>query len=188
MKLPEVLRRDYVQSIVMIAVVLLVVLLFWYGLRFAYNIDNPLLAVASGSMEPVLYRGDLILVEGIKNLSDIHAAPKDAAVPGDICVYQGPTELIVHRVIAMDYVNGEYVFTFRGDANSHSDPTVYGNQIVGRYTGFKIPVLGEIALAFSDFWVKVAFIGLWIVLLVIVEVLPWARKSDEKGEEGSKPL
>lgn len=188
MKLPEILKRDYVQSIIMILAVILVVLLFWYGLRFAYGTENPILAVASGSMEPVLYQGDLIFVEGIRNISDIYAAPKDADPPGDIAVYQGSSELIVHRVIDKEIEDGNVVFTFRGDANSNNDPEVGEDRVVGRYTGFKIPFLGHIALAFQDFWVKVAFIGVWIMLLVIIEVLPWARKSDEKGEEGSKPL
>jgi signal peptidase len=189
MNLPEILKRDYVQSILMIAVVILAVFLFWYGLRFAYNIENPLLAVASGSMEPVLYEGDLILVEGIQNFSDIHAAPKEDEIPGDIVVYQRRDKMIVHRVIDMEYVNGEWVFTFLGDANGDTrDPTVNEDQIIGRYTGFKIPLLGHIALAFSDFTVKVAFVAVWIALLVVIEVVPLFQNRGKEAEEGSKPL
>ena len=190
MKLPEILKRDYVQSIIMIAAVILAVLLFWYGLRIAYGTENPILAVASGSMEPVLYEGDLIFVEGIGNISDIHAAPKDADPPGDILVYQGSRELIVHRAVEKTLnEDGNWSFTTWGDNNGAPDPSdVTEKKIAGKYTGFKIPWLGHIALAFQEPWVKVAFIGVWIALLVIIEVLPWARKSDENDEEGSKPL
>lgn len=190
MKLPEVLERDYVQSILMIVVVVLAVLAFWYGLRFAYGVENPLLAVASGSMEPVLYRGDLILVEGIQNFSEVHAAPKDAEQPGDIIVYQGTNDLIVHRAVEKTLNNdGTWSFTTWGDNNNHEDPRpVHENQVVARYTGFKVPVLGLIALEFSELWVKVAFVAVWILLLVVVEVVPLIRNRNKNGEEGSKPL
>ena len=71
MKLPEVLKRDYVQTIIMILAVVFAVLIFWYGLRFAFGTEYPILAVASGSMEPVLYAGDLIFVEGVSDMCDI---------------------------------------------------------------------------------------------------------------------
>jgi len=63
MKLPKIFKRDYVTTVSMILVVILIVLTFWFGLRFILKTEHPILAVASGSMEPVLYKGDLILVE-----------------------------------------------------------------------------------------------------------------------------
>jgi len=176
MKLPEVLKRDYVQTVIMIVAVILAVLIFWYGLRFAFRTEYPILAVASGSMEPVLYAGDLIFVEGLQNVSNIHVAPKDAEHPGDILVYQGK-DLIVHRAIDKKIVDGKYVFTLHGDANHEgANEQVDEDRIVGRYTGFKVPWLGNIALFFEDFETKVAFIALWIILLIIIEVAPLVRK------------
>jgi len=182
MKLPEVLKRDYVQTAIMIVAVILAVLIFWYGLRFAFRTEYPILAVASGSMEPVLYAGDLIFVEGIQNFADIHVAPKDADPPGDILVYQEPEHLIVHRAIDKKIVDGRYVFIFRGDANRHNDPEINEARIIGRYTGFKVPWLGNIALFFEDFETKVAFIALWIILLIIIEVAPLVRKRIKRGD------
>ncbi len=180
MKLPEIFKQDYVQSIIMIIVVIFGVLVFWYGLKLAYNIENPMLAVASGSMRPVLDIGDLILVEGIRNISDIHAAPADAQDPGDIVVYQGTRELIVHRAINKTYNEEDetWSFTTKGDNNSTPDPRkVTEDKIVGKYTGFKIPWLGNIALWFADFEVKVAFVALWIILLFVIEVVPLLKKG-----------
>jgi signal peptidase I len=182
MKLPEVLKRDYVQTVIMIIAVILAVLIFWYGLRFAFRTDYPILAVASGSMEPVLYEGDLIVVEGIQNLSDIHVASKDADPPGDILVYQGPTELIVHRAIDKKNVDGRIVFITHGDANDErANEQVDEASIIGRYTGFKVPWLGNIALFFAPFEVKVAFIALWIILLIIIELIPLVIKRIKRG-------
>jgi len=184
MKLPEVLKRDYVQTVIMILAVILAVLIFWYGLRFAFRTDYPILAVASGSMEPVLYTGDLILVEGVQNAADIHAAPEDADPPGDILVYQGPEDLIVHRAIdKKENADGSIVFIIHGDANPPAArEQVDEGAIVGRYTGVKVPWLGNIALFFADFEVKVAFIALWIILLIIIELAPLARKRLKRGD------
>jgi signal peptidase I len=179
MKLPETLKRGYVQTIIMIVVVILAVLLFWYGLRFAFRTEYPILAVASGSMEPVLYAGDLIVVEGIENVSDVYVAPKDAEKPGDIVVYQGATELIVHRAIDKKIgTDKKIVFIIHGDANAEgANEHVHESKIIGRYVGFKVPWLGQIALAFQKTETKVAFIALWILVLIGIEATPYVMKK-----------
>ena len=182
MKLPEVLKRDYMQTVIMILVVILTVVIFWYGLRFVFRTDYPILAVASGSMEPVLYAGDLILVEGIQNVADIHVASEDADPPGDILVYQGVEDLIVHRAIDKRIVDGRIIFIIHGDANPPgAREQVDQDNIIGRYTGFKVPWLGNIALFFAPFEVKVAFIALWIIILIIIELAPLVRKRFKRG-------
>ena len=191
MKLPDVLKRDYVQIVVMIVAVILAVLVFWYGLRFAFRTEYPILAVASGSMEPVLYAGDLIFVEGVQNFSNIHAAPKDADTPGDILVYQGLTELIVHRAVEKTYNEDAETWSFKtwGDNNNWPDGRpVDESNVIGRYVGFKVPWLGNIALFFEPFERKVAFIALWIVLLIVIELAPFAEKRLKSGDSETKPL
>jgi signal peptidase len=181
--LPDLFKRDYVNTIIMILVVILIVFVFWYGLRFVFRTEHPILAVASGSMEPVLYKGDLIFVEGIQNPGDIYAAAKNADPPGDVIIYRGPKELIVHRAIEKtNNPDGTYSFTTQGDANSYPDPKVDGRNVVGRYIGFKIPLLGHIALFFSDDNIKVAFIALWIVALILLELYPWLRKRFRRSD------
>jgi signal peptidase len=182
MKLPDILKRDYVQTIIMIVAVILAVLIFWFGLRFAFRTDYPILAVASGSMEPVLYAGDLIFVEGVQNYSDIYVASEDDDPPGDILVYQGATDLIVHRAIDKRIVDGKIVFIIHGDANPPSArEQVTEDRIVGRYIGFKVPWMGNVALFFEPLERKIAFIALWIILLVAIELLPSMRKKDKNG-------
>ena len=186
MKLPEVLKRDYVQTVIMILAVVLAVLIFWYGLRFAFRTEYPILAVASGSMEPVLYAGDLIFVEGIQNFSDIHVAPKDAEPPGDILVYQGTPNLIVHRAIDKRVEDGRIIFIIHGDANQEgANEHVAEERIVGRYVGFKVPWLGNIALFFEPLERKLAFIALWVVLLIVIELVPLGKRAKRGDAEAS---
>jgi signal peptidase len=183
MKLSGMFKRDYMQTVIMIVAVILVVLVFWYGLSFVFKTDHPILAVASGSMEPVLYKGDLILIEGVDNASDIHVGTKDSAQPGDIIVFHRYNELIVHRAVEKTLESdGTYSFKTWGDNNGWPDSgLVKESDIVGRYLNFKIPWLGNIALFFAPFEVKVAFIALWIVILVLVEFIPVIRKRVKQG-------
>jgi len=185
MKLPGILERDYMKTVIMIVAVILAVLIFWYGLSFVFRTENPILAVASGSMEPVLYKGDLILIEGIQSADDIHAATKDVDQPGDIIVFHRSGELIVHRAVEKTLnADGTYSFKTWGDNNGWPDGReVKESDIVGRYLGVKVPWLGNIALFFMPFEVKVAFVALWIIVIVIVEVAPSARKKLKRGDD-----
>ena len=98
-KLGELMRRSYVQTAIMVVVIVVCVVAFWYGLRFVFRTESPLLAVASGSMEPVLYEGDLILIQGMPDVSEIVAAPKDAEPAGDGWLRTSP-ELHMKRLLA----------------------------------------------------------------------------------------
>ncbi len=191
MKLAELLRRDYVQTVLMVAITIVIVIVFWYGLRFGFRTEHPLLAVASGSMEPVLFKGDLILVRGVQDAVEIHVAPKDANSPGDIIVFRKPTypsDLIVHRAVDNGTDSSYYLVT-QGDANPGPDGwRVRESDIIGKYTGTKVPLLGHIALFFEPLQVKVAFILLWIILLVILEMIPLFREKDEKSQTKTEPL
>lgn len=84
--------------------------------------------VQSGSMEPTLYKGDLLLV---KAQSDYSA--------GDIVVYQSAGILVVHRIIEID---GTTVTT-QGDANNAPDEPFDAGCIKGSVVG-RIPGVGYV--------------------------------------------
>lgn len=101
-----------------------------YGLKFVMGTPSPLVIVISGSMEPVMYRGDVVLLRGVD--------PKDVHV-GDVIVYDAPMYAypIIHRVreIKTVEINGklERCFVTWGDNNPAPDwgeyrlyPTPYG--------------------------------------------------------------
>lgn len=190
-KLAELFRKDYVQTAIIVVIMVVSVVAFWYGLKFAFRTEHPLLAVASGSMEPELYKGDLILVQGGQNVCEIHAAPKEADPPGDIIVFHRPGypngELIVHRAVRkIIRTDGSCYLRTQGDASDHEDSWQV-EKIVGEYTGAKAPLLGHLALFFEPLHIKVAFIMLWIIILIIVEVLPLSRKRVEEEQAQNKP-
>lgn len=83
--------------------------------------------VASGSMEPALKKGTLLLVR-----------KKADTEPGDIVVYRSDESMIVHRIISAE---GDKVIT-KGDANDTEDPPIKRSQIKGIVI-FKIPEIGK---------------------------------------------
>ena len=91
---------------------------------FGYGMAN----VLSGSMEPTFSKGAVLIVK-----------KSDAIQKGDIVVYQSESELIVHRVIA---INGDQVQT-QGDANNVADPEFSKSQIKGVVI-FWIPGFGNV--------------------------------------------
>lgn len=178
MKMQSLLHRGYIHTFLTIVVVVSSVLAFWLGLSLILGTDHPILAVASESMEPVLYTGDLIVIEGIPEPNDIYAAPANTDPPGDIVVYQGTDKLVVHRVIDKKTVTGNTIFVFHGDANPHgANENIQEDKIVGRYIGFKIPWMGHIALFFDSPENKVAFVILWIIIILIIEFAPSIKKK-----------
>jgi len=185
-KLAEFLRKDYVQTVIMVIITIVIVILFWYGLRFAFRTNHPLLAVASGSMRPTLQVGDLIVVQGL-DPSEINAAPRPE---GDIIVFRrslSSSSLIVHRAIAKKNEGNIWYFETKGDNNTISDGWIPEQNVIGKVVG-RVPLLGYIALFFEPLEVKVAFILLLFVLLIILELFPISRKKVKESQTETKPL
>lgn len=139
--LKELWKNEYVKTIVMFILIILIVFGLWYGSQLVLNTQYPALAVATGSMckvqpnrcdgwthpfELTLHVGDLIIVQGI-NPKDIKA---NYSV-GDIIVFhkpklseEAPDELIVHRAVESEINtdNGLVYFETKGDGNTGVDP------------------------------------------------------------------
>ncbi|MFX0080093.1 MAG: signal peptidase I, partial [Candidatus Hermodarchaeota archaeon] len=112
-------KREFVEDAIVIVVVLAVVWGTGIGLQFYLQTPTPLLAVESGSMEPVFYRGDLVIVR---------AVDPTTLVVGDIVIYNsssipgGSGDVpIVHRIIEIQEVGGQLRFITKGDNNPGPD-------------------------------------------------------------------
>jgi signal peptidase I len=171
-----------------------VVLGFWYGLRWGLNTDYPVLAVASGSMSlpkgvpdpgwaspfsPTLHTGDLIVVQEV-SASDIHPGPYPV---GTILVFHetpGSDELIVHRAISETTINGTLYFITQGDWNDEPGPpyqtqylpagAVPIQDVVGKVV-MRVPWLGYIALDMRNSTAILLIVILIIVFIIIESVV-----------------
>ncbi len=126
------------------------------------------MVVVSGSMEPSIQRGDIVV-----------SAPASNPEKGDVIAYAGPHGVIVHRVIDEGVgEDGEVFLKTKGDANSAPDPwEVPRRAVIGRvvavipYLGYPIYYLSTllggftnamvaiIVFSFFSFYFYVRFIG-----------------------------
>ena len=109
------------------------------ALSYALNSPHPMAAITSGSMWPVLKKGDMVFIQGIHS--------KDEVVIGDIVVYQNPQGFTIHRVVKLQ---NKQVVT-QGDANNVEDSPVPYEDIIGKTVEFRgktlrIPMLGNISI------------------------------------------
>lgn len=109
--------------------------------------------VVSGSMEPVFYRGDIVVVEKANFLGISEFDPNDVQV-GDIVVYDAVwyNNPVIHRVINITEINGTTMYMIKGDNNDRPDPYyVTPNQIRDRVLTFGdspivIPKIGYVTI------------------------------------------
>lgn len=112
--------------------------------------------VVSGSMEPVFYRGDVVIIEK-SNFLGIEEVNPDTLQLGDIIIYQATwfPEPVIHRIIdtGIDSQGRSYYIT-KGDNNSGADPApVYPDQVQAKVISW-----GDNPLIIP----KIGYITLWI--------------------------
>ncbi len=105
------------------------IFLAWY-----HKTASPLMVVMSGSMEPALRKGDLVVVSRRTKLE-----PK----VGMIIVYRaGGERLVIHRVVGSHQVSEMIQIETRGDASKRGDcELVEYEQVVGEMV-YRAPRLG----------------------------------------------
>jgi len=217
----EIRRNKYVKYAVVIAAVLGVVLGFFFGSQLALGTVVPVRVVESGSMslslnfitgppyswedflltlehpfDRTIDAGDVIVIQKVD--------PKDLNTNypnSDIIVYHNPNNLsntpIVHRIVAVDKVNGMLYFQTKGDGNGQKWPltpsfSMYDSNIFYNGNGLgvpenlvegrvilRIPLVGWVTLFLrGTFWALPLIIGLILLLVVAEFVLPLIRKKD----------
>ncbi len=177
-RLKDLLKNEYVKSLILLAIILGGVIAFWFGLRIYLGTNYPLLAVASESMVPTLNKGDLIVVQGGLNISEVAAEYGT----GDVIVFHRPRsqdELIVHRAVEMHADGAAVYLTTKGDNNNGPDGwRVYDDDLVGKVV-WSIPYIGHVPL-FVHTTTGMTIIIILIVILILLEfVIPSAKESKE---------
>ena len=214
-------KNDYFKTIVAIVLIIGIVLVFFFGLQLGLKTSFPLLTVESGSMsipydsmempnwqgfllsinhpfDRTLSVGDIIIIQGV-NTKDLNTNYPNS----DIIVFHSPItgELIVHRIISSETVNGTTYYQTKGDGNGNpwpqppvigqgTDPWDYNNPpgvpqnlVIGKVI-MRIPWFGWITLFMRSNSLGLPIIIGIILLLVILEfVIPMIRGSNKKSKE-----
>lgn len=122
-------------SLVSLIVVVLVYLVSGYFRYYA-------VAIASGSMEKVISKGDIVIVD--QRYKEIGKR--------DVIAYHYEGKVIVHRIYKIIDTNGEYFIYTKGDANSNYDEYKITKDMIIGVVKFKIPLLGYPTVLLNEKW------------------------------------
>ncbi|PLT32892.1 signal peptidase I [Bacillus sp. V5-8f] len=96
------------------------------------------MTILSGSMEPEINRGAVVLVKSMKDPA--------ALQEGDVVTFRSPrdsNQLITHRIMDINEQGIHTEFITKGDANLTPDARpLSANLVVGKYQGVTFPYLG----------------------------------------------
>lgn len=125
-------------------------------------------SIISGSMTPTININDIILVKDY-DMTKLET--------NDIITFRMDDETITHRIIAIQRIGQEIVYTTKGDNNDVSDiEKVKYDQVEGKYIG-RIPNVGKILSFLKN---KKVF-GAIIIILIICYF--WEKRGVEKKIE-----
>ncbi len=112
--------------------------------------------VTSGSMEPAIAVGSLVVAQGVR--------PEDVRVH-DVVTYALRDRLVTHRVREIVARDGHVAFVTRGDANDVVDPWLAEpDRDVGRVR-VAVPLAGFVVAAIQTWWRLIAWSLLaWLIL------------------------
>ncbi len=193
-KKPSV-KRKIIVTVILLVVAFSGAFLIYFIMQRTLNTDTPMVVVVSGSMEPNLYRGDLLFLRGV-NPETIKNGTIEGK-EGDIIVFdarglgwdKAPTDPIVHRVIDKKYDNAWFFLT-KGDANPHPDNYpdfvwIPETRIFGVVVG-RIPFVGWVKIALTDSGLLIPLLVIISVLLVISVIWDIVKKEDEDSKSDDK--
>ena len=228
--LRKIKTNQYTKSIIAIILIIGIVIGSYFGMQLVLNNPVPFRVVESGSMsltlnfisgppysfedflltlehpfDRTLDTGDIIIIQKVdpKNLNTNYPN-------SDIIVYQNPTDLshtpIVHRIVAVNKINGTLYFQTKGDGNGDQWPTpvsslqydsntfwhtgqgVPQNLVEGRVV-MRIPLFGWVTLLMrSTSWVLPLIIVIIMLLVFLEFVIPFVKERKKSVCKSSEIL
>lgn len=134
-----------------------------------------LLTVLSGSMEPTIKTGSIILIKPVNNYK-----------VGDIITFGEMTNITVpktHRIASTEIINGTQYYATKGDANKSEDASkIKAEDIKGKVL-FWVPYLGY---AVSSIQTKRGFLLLIIIPCVLIMFSEVKKILDNFKEDNKK--
>ncbi|MBS7614719.1 signal peptidase I [Candidatus Bathyarchaeota archaeon] len=194
------LRKNGLVALLLLLTLLLVANFVLQGvLMLILKTSTPLHTPISGSMEPTLNVGDLLIIQGGVTGESLYAHAGD----GDIIIYRDPRDYdgipIVHRAVDKYQVNGTWYIVTKGDANSIVDDwSWYGFPRGGTYNVAGCPesyVIGKVIFSFphlggilSKFDAPMVNLGIFVLslrhflIIILLMLLVYLELTGSKEE------
>lgn len=141
-------------KIISVALVILFVLTFTLKL-----INKEAYIILSGSMEPEISVGDIVVTKNIKE--------NELAI-GDVISFRSGSMVVTHRITNINKNGNDIEYTTKGDNNNTEDiGTITYKDIIGKYS-YKIPKIGHAMLFIKqNFLIVIAIIILLIIFIIL---------------------
>lgn len=157
MKLVQI-TLDIASWIVLAVIVLMVVVTIGSNTNVAGGYRSFL--VQSGSMEPTIMTGDIIIVQ-----------KKTVYTTGDVVTFDDDGRIVTHRITRERTESGDRQYETKGDANRSADEaTITTQDIVGAVT-FTIPKLGYMVAFAKSLPGLIVLILIPAIMLVVNELI-----------------
>lgn len=118
--------------------------------------------VLSGSMEPEIMTGDMVLVKNTdaENFQE-----------GDVIAFKSGEAVVTHRIIEVKTENGEVSYVTQGDANDSPDQTsVKPADVEGIYKN-RIPGAGNVAMFMQTTTGMILFVVCPLLLFILWDII-----------------
>jgi len=178
---------NIISTVILVVLIVFVVILFVIRASgktptiFGYQVSR----VLTGSMEPELMKGDVILIKSV---------PPSEIKEGDIITFRSREgemrgQTITHRVVKEPVKeNGTYFFQTQGDQNSIPDDVIEDSQVQGKY----IKKLSLIDKMYSFFFTPYGIITFVFIIVAlfgyeIISLIISYKSLDEDDEEYYEP-
>lgn len=128
--------------------------------------------IVSRSMEETINKNDIIVVKKVD---------KNEINKNDIISFDNGNEIITHRIVGIENINGQTLYTTKGDNNRFvDDEKISFEQIEGKYN-FKFSKLGYLMNFLKNrYFLTILFIVLIYCFIHIVNVKKRIKNREEK--------
>ena len=136
-KLPSDYKKLKLKGIALPLAVLLVLVYFYSGYFRYFTI-----AIASGSMEPMIKKGDVVIADQKFDSKKLEI--------GQVIAYKKNGVIIVHRIVKKIKLGDSYIYYTKGDANSNMDDFVIEEDMIVGRVNHKISYIGYPTVWFNN--------------------------------------
>lgn len=133
-------RKKHVMPLAISSLIVIILVYFTSGYFHYWGV-----AVASGSMNPKIKKGDVAIIEKIDG-------KYDTLKKGQVIAFKYEGVIVVHRLIDVIKDQGKYYFYTKGDANANPDNFVIEEQNVIGTVDHKISYLGIPTVWINELW------------------------------------
>lgn len=128
--------------------------------------------VLSGSMEPVFYPGDLVVVK---------EQPAESLERGDIIAFREGESVTTHRVQTVSAQEGQVQYITKGDNNNTEDKITVTDEMVEGVYLFRVSGLGNVAMFLQTPTGMLLFIALPLIAFILYDI--FRRRYYERREK-----